>query len=166
MQQVALLGNVASGESLLSLIENGAQLQENISAVKDMISLKREKAERLSKPQQFEYAQVTKLDELHCQISVQNMQDSSPNEGDLHYTQGQRGRSPSHVFCQADELREDLSDHDDFIKDLQDFKNLAKRTEDWLKTLQWSHDTQETDTQKIPAKTQERLQELQVKNDA
>lgn len=134
MQQVALLANVASPESLLCLTEDGAQLQENISAVKDMISLKREEAEKLSKPQQVNYAQVTKSEDLDSQATVQKIQDP--------YTQGK---------------------HDDFLKDLQNFRHLAESTDDWLKILQQSVDTQETDTQNIPAKTKERLQELQVK---
>lgn len=149
MQQVALLANVASPESLLSLTDYGAQLQENISAVKDMIILKRVEAE--------------KSEELHSQVTLQNIKDPSPKESDFSNTQGQHGSSSSHIFPKAKELHEDSSDHEDLIKDLQDFKHLAERTEDWLKKLQQSDDTQETDTQNILTKNKARLQKLKVK---
>lgn len=158
-----MLANVASRESLLSLIEDEAQLQESISAVKGMINLKKREAEGISKTQEFNYTQVTKLHELHSHITAQKTQDSSSKESDFSYTQGQHGQSSSQNFAQADKLHKDLSDHEDFIKDLQDFKQLAKNTEDWLKTLQRSHDTQETDTRSVPVKTKEKLQKLKVK---
>ncbi|KAK3542500.1 hypothetical protein QTP86_027711, partial [Hemibagrus guttatus] len=75
MQQVTVLANVASPESLLSLAEDGAQLQENISEVRNMIILKKEEAESLNNPQQAKYAQVTKSDDLHFQVTVQKIQD-------------------------------------------------------------------------------------------
>lgn len=163
MQQVSLLARVASPESLLPLTEDGAQLQENIFAVKDLIILKREEAESLSKPQQVKYAQVTKSEVPHYPVIVQENQDPSPKESEFSNTQGQQGQSSSHVSPKAKELHKDSSDHEDFIKDLQDFKQLAERTEDWLKQMQQSVDIRETDVQNIAAKTMERLQGLKVK---
>lgn len=163
MQQVALLANMASPESLLSITEEGAQLQKNISAVKNMIILTREEAESLSKPQQVKYAQVTMSEDLHSQVTVQKIQDLPTKDRDFSNTQKQQGQSSTHIFSKAKELHEDTSGHEDFIKDLHNFKHLAERTEDWLKKFQQSVDTQETDTQNIPAKTKERLQELKVK---
>lgn len=160
LQQVALLANVASPESLLSLAENGAQLQENISAVKDMIMLKREEAESTGKPQQVKYAKVKKSEDHHSQVTVQ---DPPPKDSDFSNAREQQGKSSSNAFSKAKELHEDSSAHEDFIKDLQDFKHLAEIIEDWLKILQQSVDT-ETDAQNLPAKTKERLQELKVKN--
>lgn len=157
------MANVASPESLLSLIEDGAQLQENISAIKHMIILKREEAESLNKTQQVKYAQVTESEDLHSQVTVQKVQDPPPKKRDVSNSQAQQGQSSSHIYPKAKELHEDVADREHLLKDLENFRHLAEMTEEWLKRLQQSVDTQETDTQNIPAKTEERLQELQVK---
>lgn len=160
-----MLANVASPESLLSLAEDRAKLQENISEVMDMIILKKEEAKSPNKPQQVKYVQVTKSDDVHYQVTVQKIQDPPPEKHDFSTTQGQLDQLSSNIFPIAKELLEDSSDHEDFLKDLQNFRQLVERTEDSLKRLQQLVDTQETDTQNIPAKMMERLQELQVKKE-
>lgn len=155
MQQVAVLANMASPESLLSLTEGGAQLQENISAVRGMIVMKREEVENLTK------LRVIKSEALHFQGAVQKIQDSPPKKSDFSNIQGPEGQTLSQIFSK--ELHEKSSDHEDFLKDLQNFRHLVERIKDNLKKLQQSDDTQKTDTQYILAKMKERLQGLQVK---
>ncbi|KAK2864041.1 hypothetical protein Q7C36_003195 [Tachysurus vachellii] len=164
MQQVAMLANVANPESLLSLAEDGAQLHEFISEVRNMILLKKKEAESPSKPQQVKYAQVTKSDDIHFKVTVQKIQDPPPEKNDFSNTQEEQDQSSSDISkeIQAKDIHEDSLELEDFLKDLQNFRHLLQRTEDSLKRLQQSVDTQETDTQNITAKGMERLQGLQV----
>ncbi|GAA6103692.1 nesprin-2 [Tachysurus ichikawai] len=164
MQQVAMLANVANPESLLSLAEDGAQLHECISEVRNMILLKKKEAESPSKPQQVKYAQVTKSDDIHFKVTVQKIQDPPPEKNDFSNTQEEQDQSSSDISkeIQAKDIHEDSLELEDFLKDLQNFRHLLERTEDSLKIFQQSVDTQETDAQNITAKGMERLQGLQV----
>lgn len=160
-----MLANVANPESLLSLAEDGAQLHECISEVRNMILLKKKEAESPSKPQQVKYAQVTKSDDIHFKVTVQKIQDPPPEKNDFSNTQEEQDQSSSDISkeIQAKDIHEDSLELEDFLKDLQNFRHLLERTEDSLKIFQQSVDTQETDAQNITAKGMERLQGLQVK---
>ncbi|XP_036438507.1 LOW QUALITY PROTEIN: nesprin-2 [Colossoma macropomum] len=93
LQQVALLTSVASPESLNTLAEEGARLQENICTAKEMIVLRRKQADGLNN------ANDTEREGLNSQGStVQRTQDLPPIQPDLSDTQHPQGQflSSSH----------------------------------------------------------------------
>ncbi|XP_072538856.1 nesprin-2a isoform X2 [Salminus brasiliensis] len=127
LHNLALLSNVASPESLHTLTEDGARLQESIFAAKKMIILRREQAEHLRKPQ-VKDAEDKGIEDLNFKVStVQRTQDAlplQPNFIDPQHPQGEAALS-----ChKTEESPKESSAHNDFLEEMQDFTHKAEST--------------------------------------
>ncbi|XP_017539502.1 nesprin-2 isoform X2 [Pygocentrus nattereri] len=152
LQQVALLTSVASPESLNTLAEEGARLQESICATKEMIVLKRKQADSLNN------AKDTEREDLNSQgCTVQRTQDLPPMQSNLSDTQHPQGQfSSSHKTedspQESKENEKPLEEPPD-VTDLKESTALASRLQ---------VDILDTGTQSTRADTVENLKEPKV----
>ncbi|KAI4900991.1 hypothetical protein NFI96_032985 [Prochilodus magdalenae] len=151
LQQVTLLANVASPESLTTLVEEGVRLQESIYAVKEMIMLKKEQTACFNNAKET----LNKDVDSHG-LPVQGSQNLVPMQPNLTDTQHPQSFSTSHKTKRsAQGSKENPSP-----QEMQDTTHLEESTGSLASRLQVG--IRDTDTQKTQEDIKENLKGLQV----